>query len=84
MIKLCMTRFKLAKDLRVIKVELPAESDCESDNDSDNCDTDFLYINNDELDDLNENIDNSDGDTDDDNNNLNRSRQASSIKVDYL
>jgi hypothetical protein len=84
MIKLCMTRFELAEDLKVIKTELPAESDYKSDSDSDDCNTDFLYISNDELDDPNEDIDSSDSDIDDNDNNSNRSRQASSIKTDYL
>jgi hypothetical protein len=47
MIKLYMTRFELAKDLRVIKTELPGESDSKSDSNNDNnCDLDFRYINN--------------------------------------
>jgi hypothetical protein len=75
-IKLYITRFELAKDLRAIKAELPGESDSKSDNDSnDNYDLNFRYINNKDTEDLTENInDNDDDDYDDneiDDNNIN-------------
>jgi hypothetical protein len=82
MIKLYMTRFELAKDLRVIKTELSGESDSESDSDSnDDCDLNFRYINNKDTEDLIKNINDGDDDDDYDNNeidddNINRARES--------
>jgi hypothetical protein len=44
-IKLCITRFKLNKDLQAIKVELSNESDDSSDSDNSDSDREFRYIN---------------------------------------
>ena len=85
-IKLCITRFELAEDLRVIKIELSYESDSESDNNNnDDCDLDFRYINNNKTDNLTEDINNNYDDYDNneiDNNNINRSREPSLARLD--
>ena len=84
--KLCITRFELAEDLRTIKIELSCESDSESDNNSnDDCDLDFRYINDNETDDLTKNINDNYDDYDNnkiDNNGINRSREPSSARLD--
>jgi hypothetical protein len=87
MMKLCMTRFELAEDLRAIKAELPGESDSESDSDSDDdCDLDFRYISDKDTEDLTEDIDDDDDDDYDDNevddDNTNRAREPCSPSSD--
>jgi hypothetical protein len=68
MIKLYITRFELAKDLRAIKAELSGESDSESDsNNDDNYDLDFRYISDKDTKDLTKDIDDNDDDDYDDN-----------------
>ena len=82
-IKLYITRFELAEDLRVIKAELPYESDSESDNDSDDdCDLDFRYISDNETDNLTEDINDNYDDNEIDNNGTNRSREPFSATSD--
>jgi hypothetical protein len=83
MIKFCITRFELVKDLRAIKAELSSESNNESDNNSnDDCDLDFRYINNKDTEDLIKDINDNDDDDDDyddnevDDNNINRARES--------
>jgi hypothetical protein len=78
--KLYITRFELAEDLRAIKAELPGESDSKSDSDSDdNYNLDFRYISNKDTEDLTEDIDDDDDDDYDDNeiddDNTNRARE---------
>jgi hypothetical protein len=82
-----MTQFELAKDLRIIKAELSGESDSESDsNNNDNCDLNFRYINNKDIEDLTKDIDdNDDDDYDDneiDNDNINRARESYLLSLD--
>jgi hypothetical protein len=81
MMKLYITRFELAEDLRVIKAELSGESDSKSDsNNDDDCDLDFRYINNKDTENLTKDIDDDDDDDYDDNeiddNNINRARES--------
>jgi hypothetical protein len=78
--KLYITRFELAEDLRIIKVELLNENDSKSDNNSnDDCDLDFRYISNKDTENLIKDIDDNDDDNYDDNevddNNINRARE---------
>jgi hypothetical protein len=81
MIKLCITQFELTEDLRIIKTELPDESDNKSDsNSNDDCDLNFRYINNKDTEDLIKDINNNDDDDYDNNeiddNNINRARES--------
>jgi hypothetical protein len=87
MIKLYITRFELAGDLRVIKAELPGESDNKSDSDSnDDCDLNFRYINNKDTENLIKDINDDDDDDYDDNeiddNNINRAREPCLLSLD--
>jgi hypothetical protein len=90
MMKLYITRFELAEDLRAIKAELPDESDSKSDSTSDDdYDLDFRYISNKDTEDLTKDIDDNDDDDDDDyddnevdDNNINRAREPYSPSSD--
>jgi hypothetical protein len=85
--KLYITRFELAEDLRAIKVELFGESDSKSDsNSNDDCDLDFRYISDKDIENLIKDINNNDDDDYDDNevddNNINRARESYLLSLD--